>query len=99
MREKTAAPADKNQQVSPNKNQGLIAKGKNTQQSGTTESALDNRSHRTTLQMSCERTLSQLLDAREFIDVNMRTSRLPPSVRRLHLPDTHKGLLGSLLER
>jgi len=47
MRKKTATPTDENQRVSPNKNQGLIAKGKNSQQSGTTESALDNRSHRT----------------------------------------------------
>jgi len=78
MRNKTATPTDKNQQVSPNKKQGLIAKGKNSQQSGTTESALDNRSHRTTLQISCKRTLSQLPDTREFNDVTMRTNRLFP---------------------
>ena len=51
MRNKTVTPTDKHQQASPNKKQGLIAKGKNTQQSGTTESALDNRSHRTTLRI------------------------------------------------
>ena len=55
MRNKTVTPTDKHQQASPNKKQGLIAKGKNTQQSGTTESALDNRSHRTTLRISCMR--------------------------------------------
>ncbi len=49
MRNKTVKPTDKHQQASPNKKQGLIAKGKNTRQSGTTESALDNRSHRTLL--------------------------------------------------
>ena len=78
MRNKTVTPTDKHQQASPNKKQGLIAKGKNTQQSGTTESALDNRSHRTTLQISCKRTPSQLLDALITIDVNMRTIRLLP---------------------
>jgi len=78
MRNKTVTPTDKHQQASPNKKQGLIAKGKNTQQSGTTESALDNRSHRTTLQISCERTLSQLLDIPEVIDVTMRTNRSFP---------------------
>ena len=40
MRNKTVKPTDKHQQASPNKKQGLIAKGKNTRQSGTTESAL-----------------------------------------------------------
>ena len=49
MRNKTATPTDKNQQVSPIKNQGLIAKEKNSQQSAMTESVLDNLSHRTLL--------------------------------------------------
>ena len=59
MRKKTAVHATKRQANSSSKKSGLIAKGKNSQQSGMTESVLDNRSHRTTLQISCKRLLDR----------------------------------------
>ncbi len=51
MRKKTAKHATKRRADSSPQQSGLIAKGKNTQQSATTESVLDNRSHRTTLRI------------------------------------------------
>jgi hypothetical protein len=58
MRKKTAVHATKRQADSPTKKSGLIAKGKNSPQSAMTESVLDNRSHRTTLGISCVRLLT-----------------------------------------
>ena len=78
MRKKTAVHAKKCQADSPSKKSGLIAKGKSSQQSAMTESVLDNRSHRTTLQISCKRAPSQFLDAHEFIDITMRKNRQLP---------------------
>ena len=53
MRKKTAVQTTERRADSPTQKSGLIAKGKNTQQSGTTKCALDNRSHRTALRFSC----------------------------------------------
>ncbi len=63
MRKKTAVHATKRQAGSPSKKSGLIAKEKNAEQSATTESVLDNRSHRTTLRISCVRSLTVIANA------------------------------------
>jgi hypothetical protein len=47
MRKKTAPRTRKHRKASSPQQSGLIAKGKTAQQSATTRSALDNRSHRT----------------------------------------------------
>ena len=78
MRKKTAKQTTKRQTDPSLYESGLIAKGKNSQQSATTESVLDNRSHRTTLQISCERSPSQLLDKSIISDLTMRTILLFP---------------------
>jgi hypothetical protein len=78
MRKKTVPCATKRQRDSSSKQKGLIAKEKNTQQSAMTESVLDNLSHRTTLQISCERIPGQLTDVRVPSDVTMRTNKLTP---------------------
>lgn len=52
MRKETALRTRK---PSPSKKLGLIAREKNAKQSAVTKSALDNRFHRTTLQISCGR--------------------------------------------
>ena len=59
MRKKTAVQATERRDDSSSQKSGLIAREKNTQQSGTTESVLDNHSHRTTLQISCKRLLDR----------------------------------------
>ena len=81
MRKKAAKQTTKRRTGSSPEHSGLIAKGKSSRQSAGTKSALDNRSHRTTLQISCKRTRIQLLHDRDFIDVTMRANRLLP--RRL----------------
>jgi hypothetical protein len=53
MRKKTAVQTTERRDDSRTQKSGLIAKRKNIQQSGTTKCALDNRSHRTTLRLSC----------------------------------------------
>jgi hypothetical protein len=58
MRKKTAKHATQRRADSHPQQSGLIAKGKNTQQSATTKSALDDRSHRTILRLSCRRLLT-----------------------------------------
>jgi len=47
MRKQTAPQTPKRRNASSRKQAGLIAQGKNAQQSATPKSALDNRSHRT----------------------------------------------------
>ena len=76
MLKKTALHATKCQADSPSKKSGLIAKGKNSQQSGTTESALDNRSHRTTLHISCEHKSSSGKRSTVSCNLTMHTNQL-----------------------
>ena len=52
---------------------GLIAKGKNSQQSARTESALDNRSHRTSLGISCMRPVASRKNRSVICSISMRT--------------------------
>ena len=78
MPKKTATRTKKRRADSPTKQSGLIDKGKNSQQSARTKSALDNHSHRTTLGISCERTPLQHLDARTTQDVSVRINGLSP---------------------
>jgi len=78
MWKKTAKQTTERRTHSPAKKSGLIAKGKGSQQSATTKSVLDNRSHRTTLQISCKRKLSQLLDESIICVLTTRTTQLFP---------------------
>jgi hypothetical protein len=55
MRKKTAPQTRK---ASFSTQPGLIAQGKTAQQSARTKSTVDNRSHRTTLQICCRRLLT-----------------------------------------
>jgi hypothetical protein len=59
MQKKTAKQTKQRRTDSPAKKSGLIAKEKNSQRSARTKSALDNRSHRTTLGISCVRLLTR----------------------------------------
>jgi len=74
MPKKTAKQTKKRRADSPPEQSGLIAKGKSSQQSARTECALDNRSHRTTLRISCERTPDQPMDKWFINDGTMRTN-------------------------
>jgi hypothetical protein len=52
-KKKTAAQTPNDRKASSRKQSGLIARGKNAQQSARPGSALDNRSHRTVMRFSC----------------------------------------------
>ncbi len=74
MQKKTAKHATKRRADSSPQQSGLIAKGTNAQQSGTTKCVLDNRSHRTTLRISCERWLTSCNNVSVIIDLTVRTT-------------------------
>ena len=76
MRKKTAVHATKRQADSPSKKSGLIAKGKTSQQSAMTESVLDNRSHRTTLRISCVRWLTGCVERSVIHEPALRSYQL-----------------------
>jgi len=78
MRTKTALQNPGNPKASPNQPSGLIAKGQQPGESAQEKCALDNRSHRTTLQISCERKLTSCLDRFDFGDFTMRINLLHP---------------------
>ena len=78
MQRKTAKQTTKRRIDSSPMQSGLIAKGKNAERSATTKCVLDNRSHRTTLQISCERKPTSGKKRSEFCDLTMRTIRLFP---------------------
>ena len=78
MRNKTAKHTTKRRADSPPKQSGLIAKGKNSQRSARTKSALDNRSHRTTRQISCERKFTSFVEHLGVIEFTMRANRSIP---------------------
>ena len=78
MPKKTERRTKKRRADSLPKQSGLIAKGKKPQQSARTESVLDNRSHRTTLQIGCERKLKSFENSCGFVGLTMRTNRLFP---------------------
>ena len=78
MRKKTVPKSRQGRSVAPTQPSGLIARGKSSLQSGVGECALDNRSHRTTLRISCRRTPFPLLDAFTVADVTVRTNQLFP---------------------
>jgi hypothetical protein len=77
MRKKTAVHATKRQADSPTKKSGLIAKGKSSPQSAMTESVLDNRSHRTTLGISCMRSLRSCKKRSVIYGLAVRTYQPP----------------------
>jgi hypothetical protein len=78
MRKKTAKQTKQRRADLRPKQSGLIEKGKNSPRSARTKSVLDNRSHRTTLQISCERKLTRSTEHLGFFDLTMRTNRLIP---------------------
>ena len=78
MRKKTVPCATKRRRDSSPKQKGLIAKEKDIKQSAMTESVLDNLSHRTTLQISCERNVGSVTEHLGFFEFTMRTNRLTP---------------------
>ena len=80
MPKKTAKQTKKRRADSLPEQSGLIAKGKISQQSATTKSTLDNRSHRTTLQISCVRSLSTSIE-RSAISVPSKRANEPHAQR------------------
>jgi hypothetical protein len=86
MRKKTAKRTSQRRTGSPAKKSGLIAKGKNSQRPARTKSALDNRSNRTSLQVSCERRLTSCNTASALIDLTVLTNQVPLPRSLLHAP-------------
>ena len=81
MWKKTAKQTTERRTHSPAKKSGLIAKGKGSQQSATTKSVLDNRSHRTTLRLSCRRFRTSRCELGRAIDFTILSNQSNP--RRL----------------
>jgi len=78
MPKKTAKQTKKRRADSPTDQSGLIAKGKNSQRSARTKSVLDNRSHRTTLRISCRRPLTSCTKRSVIWGIAMRSYQLLP---------------------
>ena len=101
MRKQTAKQTKRRRTGSSPKQPGLIAKGKNSQQSATTKCALHNRSHRTFLRITCRRPLtsrniilqSLILPCAQRITSTAAWQVHPPARRRVG-----GGLAGMLVE-
>jgi len=82
MRKKTATRTQTHQKASSSQKRGLIVREKNVTQSAKTESALDNRFHRTDLPISCGVIIFQLENADRETNVTRLTTRRPSLFRR-----------------
>ena len=74
MRKKAAKQTTRRRTGSSPKQSGLIAKGKQPQRSATTKSTLDNRSHRTSLRITCRRLLTRCIVLSVIRDLAMLTT-------------------------
>lgn len=89
MQKKAAKQTTQHRTDSPVKKSGLIAKGKNSKRSARTKSVLDNRSHRTDMQITGGRLLRRRDVALPFSDAGRHTNVTLPFKRTrplVHLP-------------